>query len=75
MGEKILVDLWRINHWLEDVHKPRGTVQMKRTIREYFATNIRVTTSGDFSTNVLKYVISEIGVDCIMFSADHGLTF
>ena len=42
----------------------------KRTIREYFATNIRVTTSGDFSTNVLKYVISEIGVDCIMFSAD-----
>jgi len=44
---------------------------MKRTIREYFATNIWVTTSGNFNTNVLNYVISEIGADRIMFSADY----
>jgi 2,3-dihydroxybenzoate decarboxylase len=89
-GEKLPIDLWRINHWLEDIHKPRGITHMvsktkfklgnstefnlptvqKRTIREYFATNIWVTTSGNFSTNVLNYVISEIGADRIMFSAD-----
>lgn len=76
------------------VHKPRGATKMKLRVREYFARNIWVTTSGsslvfspcfrsstyahslsfptgDFNTNVLKYVASEIGVDRIMFSVDY----
>nr|CRX79028.1 hypothetical protein [Leucosporidium scottii] len=71
MGEKIPIDLWRIDHWLNDVHKPRGATKMQLRVREYFARNIWVTTSGDFNTNVLKYVASEIGADRIMFSVDY----
>ncbi|KAM0749620.1 amidohydrolase 2 [Meredithblackwellia eburnea MCA 4105] len=71
MGEKIPIDLWRINHWLEDVHKPRGSTKMQRKLREYFADNIYLTTSGDFDTKVLKYVISEVGVDRMMFCLDY----
>jgi 2,3-dihydroxybenzoate decarboxylase len=68
---------------------------MQLRVREYFARNIWVTTSGsslvrslpslaplltrislspstgDFNTNVLKYVASEIGADRIMFSVDY----
>ncbi|SPO44506.1 related to 5-carboxyvanillate decarboxylase [Moesziomyces antarcticus] len=71
LGEHIPFDLWRINHWLEDVHKPRGAVSMKKTIRDYFNENIWVTTSGHFSTLTLKYVQDEIGVDRILFSIDY----
>ncbi|KAJ7279966.1 hypothetical protein C8J57DRAFT_1220497 [Mycena rebaudengoi] len=71
LGEKIPIDLWRISHWLEDVHKPRGAVKMQRTLREYFASNIWLTTSGNFDTNVLKYVVSEVGASRIMFSVDY----
>ncbi|KAJ6624241.1 hypothetical protein B0H10DRAFT_1784996, partial [Mycena sp. CBHHK59/15] len=66
-GEKIPIDLWRISHWLEDVHKPRGAVKMQRTLRECFASNIWLTTSGDFDTIVLKYVVSEVGTSRIMY--------
>ncbi|PWY98633.1 amidohydrolase 2 [Testicularia cyperi] len=71
LGEHIPFDLWRINHWLEDVHKPRGAVSMKKTIRDYFNENIWVTTSGHFSTPTLKYVQQEIGIDRILFSIDY----
>jgi 2,3-dihydroxybenzoate decarboxylase len=43
---------------------------MELGVRDYFARNIWLTTSGDFNTNVLKYVASEVGVDRIMFSVD-----
>ncbi|KAJ7181320.1 hypothetical protein C8R43DRAFT_269349 [Mycena crocata] len=71
MGEKLPIDLWRISHWLEDVHKPRGAVKMQRTLREYFESNIWVTTSGNFDTKVLKYVVSELGASRVMFSVDY----
>lgn len=44
---------------------------MKKTIRDYFAVNIWVTTSGHFSTSTLKYVCDEIGVDRVLFSIDY----
>lgn len=44
---------------------------MKKTIRDYFAQNIWVTTSGHFSTPTLEYVCKEIGVDRVLFSIDY----
>lgn len=70
LGEHIPFDLWRINHWFEDVKKPLG-LSCKKTIRDYFAQNIWITTSGHFSTPTLKYCIEEIGVDRILFSIDY----
>ncbi|KAI8388393.1 amidohydrolase family protein [Radiomyces spectabilis] len=72
LGEHVPVDIWRINHWLEDVKKPCGLHKtMKKTIREYFRDNIWVTTSGNFSTPTMNLVINEIGADRIMFSTDY----
>ncbi len=70
LGEHIPFDLWRINHWFEDVKKPLG-LDCKRTIREYFAENIWITTSGHFSTPTLEYCITEMGADRILFSIDY----
>ncbi|KAH6643298.1 hypothetical protein BKA67DRAFT_665118 [Truncatella angustata] len=70
LGEHLPFDLWRINHWFEDVKKPLG-LSCKKTIREYFADNIWITTSGHFSTPTLKYCLTEVGADRILFSIDY----
>lgn len=70
LGEHLPFDLWRINHWFEDVKKPLG-LGCKKTIREYFRENVWITTSGHFSTLTLEYCIREIGVDRILFSIDY----
>ena len=42
---------------LEDVHKPRKSItEMKKDLWYYFKTNIWITSSGDFDTNVFKWV-------------------
>jgi 2,3-dihydroxybenzoate decarboxylase len=53
-GEHISFDFWYINHWFEDVMRPianeEGRVMAEKTIYDYFKPNIKVTTSGHFST-------------------------
>jgi 2,3-dihydroxybenzoate decarboxylase len=59
----------RTNHWLEK--KDRGrTLPCKRTLREYFETNIFLTTAGNFSTSALLQAISIVSSDRILFSVD-----
>lgn len=72
LGEHIPFDLWRINHWFEDVKKPLGLKETcKKTIYEYFRQNVWITTSGHFSTKTLKFVIEELGSERVMFSTDY----
>ncbi|KAK1702764.1 hypothetical protein BDP67DRAFT_537137 [Colletotrichum lupini] len=77
LGEHLPIDLWRINHWFEDVKKPIAAAEgnadrmCKRTVYDYFRENIYVTTSGNFSTRALKYVVDEIGADRVLFSVDY----
>lgn len=70
LGEHIPFDLWRINHWFEDVKKPLG-LSCKKTIRDYFAENIWITTSGHFSSTTLNFCINEVSSDRILFSIDY----
>ena len=70
LGEHIPFDLWRINHWFEDVKKPLG-LDCKKTIRDYFRENIWITTSGHFSTPTLKYCMEEVTDERILFSIDY----
>ncbi|KAK8177509.1 amidohydrolase family protein [Phyllosticta citrichinensis] len=70
LGEHLPFDLWRINHWFEDVKKPLG-LGCKKTIRDYFAENIWITTSGHFSSPTLNYCLQEVGADRILFSIDY----
>jgi 2,3-dihydroxybenzoate decarboxylase len=75
LGEHIPFDFWRINHWFEDVEKPlaaaAGNVMCKKTIYDYFKTNIWLTTSGHFSTPTLKYVAEYLGPERLLFSVDY----
>lgn len=69
LGEMILGHLGRIDHWLEKAHRGR-TLPSAKTLREYFATNITITTAGYFCTTPLLTAINEIGVNRILFSID-----
>ncbi|RVX65796.1 hypothetical protein B0A52_10327 [Exophiala mesophila] len=69
LGENVLGQLGRIDHWLEK--RDRGRIlPAKRTVREYMETNVFITTAGYFSTAPLTYAITEIGADRILFSVD-----
>jgi 2,3-dihydroxybenzoate decarboxylase len=67
-GEHIVYDLWRIDNRI--ARRPRNC-PMKKTLREYFRSNVHVSTSGEFSDPALRHVISEIGADRIMFAIDY----
>ncbi|GIK03914.1 hypothetical protein Aspvir_007989 [Aspergillus viridinutans] len=72
LGEHIPFDMWRINHWFEDRKKQLGLAETcKKTIREYFAQNLWITTSGHFSTTTLNFCMAEVGADRILFSIDY----
>lgn len=42
-----------------------------RLIRDYFGTQVFITTSGNFSTTALLCAAAEVGVDAIMFAIDY----
>ncbi|KAJ9603638.1 hypothetical protein H2200_011824 [Cladophialophora chaetospira] len=69
MGEMILGHLGRIDHWLEKRDRGRG-LPAKKTLRDYFETNISITTAGYFCTPPLLTAITEIGVGRVLFSVD-----
>jgi 2,3-dihydroxybenzoate decarboxylase len=66
----LLGHLDRMDHWLEKRDRGRGLPSQKR-LREYFETNIFITTAGTFSTTVLLHAMAEIGASRIIFSVDH----
>ncbi|KAG0156605.1 hypothetical protein PDIDSM_3786 [Penicillium digitatum] len=72
LGEHRPFDMWRINHWFEDWKKMLGLGETcERTIREYFAENLWITTSRHFSTTTLHFCMAEVGADRILFSIDY----
>lgn len=71
LGEHVPFDLWRINHWFEDVKKPLG-LKCERTVYDYFRENVWITTSGHFSTRTLRYCVEEFGgPERVLFSIDY----
>ena len=71
MGEHIPYDLYRIDHKLNRARFPKMGMRKDRLVRDYFGTQVFITTSGHFSTPALLCAIAEIGVDSIMFSVDY----
>lgn len=69
LGEGILGQLGRIDHWLEKAHRGRS-LPARKTLREYLETNVYITTAGYFCTPPLLSAITEIGVSRILFSID-----
>jgi 2,3-dihydroxybenzoate decarboxylase len=71
MGEGITADLWRLDHKLDRHRFPAMPMSNKKLMRDYFANNIHITTSGHYSTRMLQACISEIGSDRIQFAIDY----
>lgn len=71
MGEHIPYDLYRIDHKLNRARFPNMRMRKDRLVRDYFGTQVFITTSGHFSTPALLCAISEIGVEACMFSIDY----
>lgn len=70
LGEGIPFNLWRADHWYNKPVK-KATRPSKEDYSYYFKHNISITTSGNFSTQGLKFCINEIGVERCMYSIDY----
>jgi len=68
MGEALPALLWRTQHMFE--LNPFGK-KISKTLPEYLADNICITTSGNFSDNALINAILTVGADHILFSVDY----
>lgn len=66
MGEMIPFFLARINAALTPAAKG-----LKRSVADYFRTNIHITSSGLFTAGPLYLTIEVIGIDRLMFSIDY----
>jgi predicted TIM-barrel fold metal-dependent hydrolase len=68
LGEALPFFAWRIQHGIN--FSPNGRITKKR-LSDYFAENIWVTTSGNFSTQALHCTLLTMGSDRILFSNDY----
>lgn len=68
MGEGLPALLWRTQHMFQ--LNPFGK-RLGKTIPEYFADNVWITTSGTFSDHALINAILTVGADHILFSVDY----
>lgn len=68
MGEGLPFGMWRVDNRIA-----RGalTLKAKRPMSHYLRENFYITTSGVFRTPALADVMSEVGVDRVMYSVDY----
>ena len=67
-GEVVLFYLERIDR----MSKPSG---LKRSISDYFRSNVSVTPSGIYSERYLRWAIEVLGVERILYSTDYPYVF
>jgi len=68
LGEGIPFNIWRVDHRVQlNSAKPKT----RSPIGQYLRENFYITTSGNFRTQALMDVISEVGSDRVMYSADY----
>lgn len=70
LGEGIPFNLVRADHWYNKPVK-KATRPSKEDYHYYFTHNVSITTSGDFSTQGLKFCVNEIGADRCLYSIDY----
>ena len=68
LGEALPALLWRTQNMF-DLNP--GDKSINKTLPEYFADNIWLTTSGNFSDHALINAVLTVGADHILFSVDY----
>jgi 2,3-dihydroxybenzoate decarboxylase len=71
MGEQIPYDLYRIDHKLNRARFADMPMRKDRCVRDYFGSQLFITTSGHFSTPALVCAVQEVGVRAVMFAIDY----
>ncbi|GKZ31482.1 hypothetical protein AbraIFM66950_012149 [Aspergillus brasiliensis] len=69
-GENIPLNLWRASYQYNRMMGTHGR-KSKEDYSYYWRRNFFITTSGDFHTEGLKFVIKELGLDRCLYSIDH----
>ncbi|KAL2824849.1 hypothetical protein BJY01DRAFT_241637 [Aspergillus pseudoustus] len=69
-GENIPLNLWRASYQYNRMMGTHGR-KSKQDYSYYWRRNFFVTTSGDFHTEGLKFLIKELGLDRCLYSIDH----
>ncbi len=64
-------DMYRIDHKLDRARFPNMPMARDKVVRDYFGSQVFITTSGHFSTPALLCAMAEIGARSIMFSIDY----
>ncbi|KAH6984379.1 hypothetical protein BKA56DRAFT_670905 [Ilyonectria sp. MPI-CAGE-AT-0026] len=70
LGEGIPFNLWRADHWYNKPVK-KATRPSKQDYSYYFTHNVSITTSGNFSTDGLKFCLGQVGADRCLFAIDY----
>lgn len=65
--DRIPFNLWRADHWYNKPVKKKSRPS-KEDYSYYFKHNVSITTSGNFSTEGLKFCLRELGVDRCLYS-------
>ncbi|WP_167476455.1 amidohydrolase family protein [Nocardia arthritidis] len=68
LGEGLPAQLWRTQY---NFDKNPFDKKIEKTLPDYFADNIWLTTSGNFSSQALDAAIGTVGADHIMFAVDY----
>jgi len=68
LGEGLPCNIWRVDHRISKLR--RGT-KASLSMAHYLRKNFYITTSGNFRTQALTDVISEVGVDRVLYSVDY----
>jgi predicted TIM-barrel fold metal-dependent hydrolase len=73
LGENIPFALWRFNHSIVAHAAIAGNpyAHLKKAPRDYFLENFLITTSGHFDPVALRYAISVVGADRVLFATDY----
>ncbi|KAH8925717.1 amidohydrolase family protein, partial [Atractiella rhizophila] len=71
LGEHIPADLERLDHRLDRDRFQDLPMNPHKLVRDYFTTNVHITTSGNFSTRTLISCMTELSSDRCMFSVDY----
>lgn len=72
LGEGLPYNLWRVDHATEWLWRGASArYPARRSVTEYMRENFLVTTSGNFSTPVLKAAMEILGDERILFSTDY----
>jgi 2,3-dihydroxybenzoate decarboxylase len=68
LGEGLPFSIWRVDHRISKL--PQGT-KAKLPMAHYLRENFYITTSGNFRTQALTNVMSEVGADHVLYSVDY----